>query len=58
MTQEQLKQWVKEKITKHPEHKPEILDLYMLCIEEIEQGGSPDNEIYLCTDSINQLIEQ
>lgn len=58
MTQEQLKQWIKEKITKHPEHKSEILDLYMLCIEEIEQGESPDNEIYLCTDSINQLIEE
>lgn len=58
MTLEQLKEWIKVQITKHPEHKEEMLDLYSLCIDEIAEGGSPDNEIYLCRDSIEQLIEQ
>lgn len=58
MTLEQLKEWIKIQITKHPHHKEEMLDLYGLCIDEIEAGGSPDNEIYLCRDSIEQLIEE
>ena len=58
MTLEQLKEWIKIQITKHPEHKEEMLDLFSLCIDEIEQGGSPDNEVYLCRDSIEQLLEE
>lgn len=58
MTLEQLKEWIKIQITKHPEQKEEMLDLYSLCIDEIEQGGSPDNEIHLCRDSIEQLLEE
>lgn len=58
MTLELLKLWIKEQIAQHPEHKEEMLDLYSLCIDEIEQGGSPANEINLCMNSINELIEQ
>jgi hypothetical protein len=58
MILEQLKEWIKIQIAKHPEHKEEILDLYSLCVDEIEEGGSPDHEIYLCRDSVEQLIEE
>lgn len=58
MTLEQLKEWIKIQITKHPEHKEEMLDLYSLCIDEIGEGASRDNEIYLCRDSIEQLLEE
>ena len=58
MTLVQLKEWINIQITKHPEHKEEILDFYDLCINEIEEGGSADNEIYLCRDSIEQLLEE
>jgi hypothetical protein len=58
MTLEQLKEWINIQITKHPKHKQEILEFYDLCIVEIEEGESPDNEIYLCRDSIEQLLEE
>lgn len=53
-----LKEFIKDFIIKHPEHKGEALDLFQLCLDEIEQGGSPDNEISLCEESINQLLEE
>jgi hypothetical protein len=58
MTLVQLKEWINIQITKHPEHKEEMLDFYYLCMDEIEQDGSPTHEIELCRDSIEQLIEQ
>ena len=58
MTLVQLKEWINIQITKHPEYKEEILDYYDLCINEIEEGGSPTHEIELCRDSIEQLTEQ
>jgi hypothetical protein len=58
MTLVQLKEWIKVQITKHPEYKEEILDYYDLCINEIEEGGSPTHEIELCRDSIEQLTEE
>lgn len=58
MTLEQLKEWIKVQITKHPEHKEEMLDFYSLCIDEISEGGSLDNEISLCRNSIEELLEE
>jgi len=54
---ENLRKFVKEKKEQHPDLKDEIQDLFQLCEDEIEAGESPDNEIYLCQDSIEQLIE-
>jgi hypothetical protein len=56
MTLADLTKWVKEETIKHPEHKEEIIDLYQLCIDEIADGGSAFNEIHLCKESIEQLI--
>lgn len=58
MTLEQLKDWIKVQITKHPEHKEEMLDLFSLCVDEIADGGSEWNEIQLCRSSIEELIEE
>ena len=58
MTLEQLKDWIKVQITKHPEHKEEMLDLYSLCIDEIADGGSEWNEVQLCISSIEELLEE
>ena len=58
MTLEQLKEWIKVQITKHPEHKEEMLDLYSLCIDEIAEGGSEWNEVQLCIISIEELLEE
>jgi hypothetical protein len=58
MTLAQLKEWIKVQITKHPEHKEEILDYYDLCMDEIQEGGSPTHEIELCINSIEELTEE
>ena len=56
MTLADLTKWVKEETVKHPKHKEEIIDLYQLCLDEIADGGSSFNEIHLCRESIEQLI--
>jgi hypothetical protein len=55
---ENLKKYVYETIEKYPNLKEEIMDLYQLCLDEIDEGGSIENECYLCEDSIKQLIEE
>jgi hypothetical protein len=57
MTLEQLKIFVEQKCKEHPELKEEIKDLYQLALDEIEEGNSLQNEIHLCYESINDLIE-
>lgn len=44
-------------IEKFPQHKEEILEYYQLALDEIEQGGSVENEISLCISDIDQLID-
>jgi hypothetical protein len=41
----------------YPQHKSEIMDLYQLCLDEIEEGGSPQHEINLCRNEIVELIK-
>lgn len=50
--------YVREKINDHPELKMEILDLYWLAINEIDEGGSEWNEINHAINSIDELIEE
>jgi len=57
-TLEQLKEYVKDSIKANPQHKDEILDLYQLCLDEIEDGGSVQHEISLCAEDIRQRIEE
>lgn len=55
---ENLKKFVKETIAKYPNLKSEIIDLYELCIEEIEERGSVENEVSICRSSIQDLITE
>lgn len=43
---------------KYPHLADEINDFYILCQDEIEQGGSTQHEIELCIQSIEDLIEE
>lgn len=52
-----LKSFVRESIKSHPQHEEEIESLYYLCLNEIEEGGSVDNEIQHCIGDIEELIE-
>ena len=58
MTLDTLKVWIGEKMAQHPNLRSEIRDLHRLCLDEIEEGASETNEIYLCMESVNQLINE
>jgi len=55
-TIEQLKPWAQEKINAFPVLQEDIEDLITLALDEIDQGESQSNEVYLAQDSIEQLI--
>ena len=55
---ENLQQLVLESIKTHPELRKEIVSLYSLCLSEIEEGGSEQHEIELCTNDIYELINE
>jgi hypothetical protein len=44
-------------IADHPEHAKEVNDLYVLMKNEIEEGGSVENEISLFKSSCENLLE-
>lgn len=45
-------------IEEYPTLKVEIMDYYSLALSEIEEGGSPTNEMDVCLRYINELIDQ
>ncbi len=58
MNLENLKAFIKEKIKQYPNLKEEIFDFYSLCLDEVEGGGSEMNEVELCINDVNSLIEK
>ena len=52
-----LKEKVRETSSKYPQLKSEIYDLWHLCMDEIEEGSSIENECSLCENSIDDLID-
>ena len=54
---EEFKTDIERAIKKFPQFKEEILELYQLALDEIEQGGSVENEIRACMRDIDQLID-
>jgi hypothetical protein len=57
-TVEYLVEFVTEKIKSYPKLKDEIMDLYSLCLSEIEDGGAEYHEVGMCLNDIEELIEQ
>jgi len=53
---ENLKKYIRETIAARPELKEAIYDLYILCKDEIDDGGSESHEIELCYSSIKELL--
>lgn len=58
MNLDYLKGFCREKIAEHPELKEQIVDLYFLAYDEINEGGSTFQEVGSAIESINQLIEE
>ena len=53
-----IKQYATDMILKYPTLKDMIIDLYELCMTEIEEGGSMENEFSLFQRDVNELIEE
>jgi len=45
-----------EFMKKHPEHKAEVLDLFQLMKDEIEEGGSVEHEMDLFIGACDDLL--
>lgn len=54
----ELRQYVILKSLVYPIIADEISDLYQQCIDEIEDGESPANEIAICYTAIDDLIAE
>jgi hypothetical protein len=52
-----IKQYATDMILKYPTLKDLIIDLYELCMTEIEEGGSVENEFSLFQRDVDELIE-
>jgi hypothetical protein len=50
-------QYATDMILKYPTLKDMIIDLYELCMTEIEEGGSVENEFSLFQRDVDELIE-
>jgi len=53
-----IKQYATDMILKYPTLKDMIIDLYELCMTEIEEGGSVENEFSLFQRDVEELIEE
>jgi hypothetical protein len=53
-----IKQYATDMILKYPTLKDMIIDLYELCMTEIEEGGSVENEFSLFQRDVDELIEE
>lgn len=54
---EKLKEDVAVAKVMHPELAQEIQELYQLCLDEIEEGGSETHEVQLCYGAIDDLLD-
>jgi hypothetical protein len=57
MSLDYLEKFIKEQKEKYPSLKNDIMELYYLCLSEIDEGGSESNEVDHCIASIEELIE-
>jgi len=56
MTYQELEAFANEVIKQHPNHSDKVEELLELCLDEIQEGASEQNEIDLCWNDINHLI--
>ena len=51
-----LVEWAKGIKQRFPQHRDQIWELIVLCMDETEEGGSPIQEIENCREAICQLV--
>jgi hypothetical protein len=55
---DELRNFIIEKCNQYPHLKDSIVDFYQLCLDEIEEGGSPSHERELCMSDVENLIKE
>ena len=58
MNLEYLRKFIKEKKEQYPSLTSKINDMYHLCLAEIAEGESVQNEIDHCIFDIEEIIEE
>jgi hypothetical protein len=58
MNLEQLKQMTKQLIVTHPTLKEELVDLFQLAVDEIDEGGSEMHECHLAYQDMMELVDE
>ena len=58
MTLTELSTRTKELTIKYPVLKQELIELYILACDEVEEGGSEAHECELAISDMDQLIEE
>ena len=58
MTLTELSIQAKQLTIKYPVLKQELIELYILACDEVEEGGSEAHECELAISDMNQLIEE
>jgi len=58
MTTQELLDYAKEMIAKHPNLKEDISDIFEDCIQEIEDGNEEYQECETTHETIRQLVEE
>ena len=58
MNLQDLRTFIKEKIQLYPDLKNQMIGLYELCLQEIEDGDSESHQVGFCIFDINELIEE
>ena len=58
MNLQYLRTFIKEKIQQYPDLKNQMIGLYELCLQEIEDGDSESHQVNLCIFDIKELIEE
>lgn len=53
-----LRTFIKEQIELYPDLKSQMVGLYELCLQEIEDGDSVSHQVNLCIFDIKELIEE
>lgn len=58
MELQQLRDYARTCISDRPELRDEIVGLWQLCLDEIQEGGSRQHEIDLCYRDMEELMER
>jgi hypothetical protein len=58
MTKAEVRNYVAKTVNDHPDLKDEITDLYILFLDEVEEGGSVEHEAELCIASVKDIVDE